>query len=95
MQRKFGALLAGLLIPGLGFGLIGQSQARSSAHTNSSAHDPAPPHTGTDSRPVPCKVSISPREDREIIILKLQQRMDCLEVRLDELNREVTVLRAR
>lgn len=95
MQRKFGALLAGLLIPGLGFGLIGQSQARSSAHANASTHDPAPAHTGTDSRPVPCKVNISPREDREIIILKLQQRMDCLEVRLDELNREVTVLRAR
>jgi len=42
-----------------------------------------------------CKVSISPKEDREVIILKLQQRMDCLEVKLDELNREVTVLRAR
>lgn len=42
-----------------------------------------------------CKVTISSREDREVIILKLQQRMDCLEVKLDELNREVTVLRAR
>lgn len=43
----------------------------------------------------PCKIHISPREDREIIIMKLQERMDCLEVKLNEVQSEVTLLRNR
>jgi hypothetical protein len=33
-----------------------------------------------------CRVPIKPNENREIIIMKLQQRMDCMEVKLNHLN---------
>lgn len=61
-------------------------------HTNKTHENTQ--HQALNTAQLACRVTISPREDREIIILKLQQRMDCLETRLDELNREVTVLRS-
>jgi hypothetical protein len=42
-----------------------------------------------------CRVVISPKEEREIIILKMQQRMDCLEVKLNETSQQLNMLRQR
>ncbi len=42
-----------------------------------------------------CKMHISPKEDREIIIMKLQQRMDCLEAKVNESSNEIRMLRDR
>jgi len=33
-----------------------------------------------------CRIPIKPDENREIIIMKLQQRMDCMEIKLNHLN---------
>lgn len=64
---------------------------RESRHPSTSSHDTI----NTQVAGVACKVNISAREDREIVILKLQQRMDCLEVKINELQSEVTMLRAK
>ncbi|MBM3203038.1 hypothetical protein FJZ55_03930 [Candidatus Woesearchaeota archaeon] len=94
MHNKNRLLILSFLVSGLG-GCPGQGAwARDAAHAHSPTQQkPATP--AANPAQLACKVTISSREDREVIILKLQQRMDCLEVKLDELNREVTVLRAR
>ncbi len=95
MQNKNKAPILSCLLWSLGVCLAPGGWARDTSHAHgNAAHDKPAMHTLSQAS-MACKVSISPKEDREVIILKLQQRMDCLEVKLDELNREVTVLRAR
>lgn len=40
-----------------------------------------------------CSVSISPKDQREMVILKVQQRLDCIEAKLDELARQEKMIR--
>lgn len=42
--------------------------------------------------PMPCQaVAINPKEDREIVILKLTQRMDCLENKVNYLSEQASL----
>lgn len=41
--------------------------------------------------PMPCHVSINPKEEREIIIMKLTQRMDCLEAKVNYLSEQLSL----
>lgn len=41
--------------------------------------------------PMPCQMSINPKEDREIIIMKLTQRMDCLEAKVNYLSEQLSL----
>ena len=94
MHNRNRLLIFSFLVSGLG-GYPGQAVwARNAAQAHSATHQKPATHAVNPAQ-LACKVTISSREDREVIILKLQQRMDCLEVKLDELNREITVLRAR
>lgn len=61
--------------------------------------DRAPPHKkpaakrapASPNGPLPCQVSINPKEDREIIILKLTQRLDCLENKVNYLSEQLSL----
>lgn len=43
----------------------------------------------TANGPMLCNVNISPTESREIVIIKMQQRMDCMEAKLNELGKQL------
>lgn len=61
----------------------------SHAKKTATAKRPAPRSTGY---PPPCQtVNISPQEDREVIILKLTQRMDCIENKLNFLSEQMSM----
>lgn len=76
-----------LVLLGLSSDALAANAHRPPAHaTKRTTTHPRPAHAAA---PMPCQVSINAKEDREVVIMKLTQRLDCLENKVNHLSEQL------
>ncbi|TAN50599.1 MAG: hypothetical protein EPN21_08535 [Methylococcaceae bacterium] len=85
MQQKF------FVIAALVFLLAGATDNLLAAPPHKPTGRAKPKPTAATHRAMPCQVSVSGKEDREIVIMKLTQRLDCLENKVNYLSEQLAL----